>query len=168
MKNLEKIYYKSKAIGKLSSESLKELKLTLTSISVKKRKLREEISLHERELKRRTQNLGRLDWFPLRVFFRHPINKKKQEIERLREKIFENSREYEKSKLGLEIVLQDQVEAAFGVLEDKFDELKKSQMIWDLTVSKAIDGIKDRTTASNSVERIKIRLTRTGSEKNKL
>ncbi|MBE3659741.1 hypothetical protein BOO91_02105 [Vibrio navarrensis] len=70
MNSFDKVYFKSKAVGRLSSKSLSELKSTLTDIEIGKHKLKKEISLANQQLKELNSDLSWINWFPLKLFFR--------------------------------------------------------------------------------------------------
>lgn len=67
MSNFDKVYFKSKAVGRLSSKSLSELKSTLTDIERGKHKLKKEIALANQQLKELNFDSW-INWFPLKLF----------------------------------------------------------------------------------------------------
>lgn len=160
MNNYDKVYFKSKVVGKLSSQSLSELKSTLQDIESGKRKLREKISSATKVLKLTESKLNWINWIPLKILFKEKISLKQQEILSLKDDLNTLKVEYEKHQLGLDISLTDQLEAAFGTLDDKFSEIMSTKKIWDVTTSQRVNRVIERTTANNTIERKSIALKR--------
>ncbi|CAM4109663.1 hypothetical protein [Pseudoalteromonas byunsanensis] len=165
MNNFDKIYFKSKAVGRLSSQSLNELKSTLTEIEGSKSKLESEIKATNEQLKKQESELSWINWFPLKLFFQSKIESKKQAIAKTSEVLRKKEQDYENHTLGLEVELTDQLEAAFGTLDDRFSEVLNIKKVWDITTSQSIDRVAERTVANNVIERKEISLKRTSNSK---
>lgn len=165
MNNLDKVFFKSKAVGKLSSQHLDELKSTLYKIEESRNKLKSEIdSIHEK-LNKVKFELFWINWFPLKLALKNKITIKKDIITTLSKEFHELKQKYDNHKLGLEILLPDRLEAAFGTLDDKFSKILTCNKIWDVTTSQSIDRVAERTTANNVIERKVVTLNRTQNEK---
>lgn len=165
MNNIGKVYFKSKAIGKLSSQSLNELKQTLSDIEVAKKKLKSEIGSETHALNRMKSGLSWINWFPLKLFLKDQIEVKKSAINDIIKAIGQLEEEYDRHKLGLEISLPDHLDAAFGTLDDRFSEALTSEKIWDVTTSQMIDNVAERTTANSVIERKTVSLKRSYNPK---
>ncbi|WP_391856326.1 Atg14 domain-containing protein [Vibrio cidicii] len=165
MNSFDKVYFKSKAVGRLSSKSLSELKSTLTDIKRGKHKLKKEIALANQQLKELNSDLSWINWFPLKLFFQSKIESKKKSIEKINGDLEQLEQDYKKHKLGLEVSLSSKLEAAFGTLDDRFSEVQKTKKVWDVTTSQSIDRIVERTTANNVIERKEVSLTRASNSK---
>lgn len=165
MEYFNKVYFKSKAVGKLSSQNLSELKSKLLDIESGKRELKSKIASATKILKSAKSELNWINWFPLRFLFKEKISLKKKSIESLKDDLVTLEAEYKKHQLGLDISLTDQLEAAFGALDDKFSKMILMKEIWDVTTSQGIDRVIERTTANNTIERQSVSLTRSDISK---
>ena len=165
MNNFDKVFLKSKVVGKLSSSNLNELKSTLQNIESGKKKLRSKIALATKALKSAESKLNWINWFPIKFLFKERIILKKQNILSFKADLDTLKSEYEKHQLGLDISLTDRLQAAFGTLDDKFSEIMSTQKVWDVTTSQRIDRVIERTTANNSIERKSVDLKRSDNSK---
>lgn len=165
MNNFDKVYFKSKVVGKLSSQSLSELKSTLLDIESGKKKLRIKIASATNILKSAESQLNWINWFPLKFLFKEKILLKKQTILSFKDDLNALKVEYEKHQLGLDISLTDRLEAAFGTLDDKFSEIMSTKKVWDVTTSQRVDRVIERTTANNTIERKSVVLKRSDISK---
>ncbi|MGS3139764.1 hypothetical protein ACB316_16295 [Aeromonas sanarellii] len=165
MNNYEKVYFKSKAVGRLSSHNLNELKTSLIDIESGKRSLRKSIDSNNVLLDKLKSELSWINWFPLRFFFKGKIELKTQAITKVSEALILQKQDYERHKLGLEVSLSDQLEAAFGSLDDTYSEMINTKKVWDITTSQSIDRVAQRTTAHNIIERKEVSLKRTSNNK---
>lgn len=165
MNNFDKVYFKSKVVGKLSSKSLSDLKSTLQDIESAKRKLRTKIASATTILKSTESQLNWINWFPLKLLFKEKIPLKKQIILKLKDDLNTLKVEYDKHQLGLDISLTDRLDAAFATLDDKFSEIMSTEKIWDVTTSQRVNRVIERTTANNTIERKSVALKRSGIPK---
>ncbi len=165
MNNYEKVYFKSKAVGRLSSHNLNELKTTLIDIDKGRRSLRKNIDADNALLDKLKSDLSWINWFPLRLFFKIKIESKTQAITKTSEALIKLKQDYERHKLGLEVSLSGQLEAAFGTLDDTYSEIINTKKVWDITTSQSIDRVAQRTTAHNIIERKEVSLKRTSNSK---
>lgn len=165
MNNYEKVYFKSKAVGRLSSHNLNELKASLIDIESGRRSLRKNIDSDNVLLDKLKSELSWINWFPLRFVFKGKIELKTQAITKVSEALIQQKQDYERHKLGLEVSLSDQLEAAFGSLEDTYSEMINTKKVWDITTSQSIDRVAHRTTAHNIIERKEVSLKRTSNNK---
>lgn len=165
MVNLDKVYFKSRAVGKLSSESLNELKSTLRDIESGRSKLEKDIGFAEKQLKQMKSDLAWINWFPLKLVFKNKIQIKKDTITNISKSLKKLAHDYERHKLGLEISLSEQLEAAFGTLDDRFSDVLDTQKMWDITTSQSIDRVAERTTANNVIERKAVSFKRVHNSK---
>lgn len=165
MNNFDKVYFKSKVVGKLSSNNLNELKSTLQDIESDKKKLRSKITSASKILKPAESKLNWINWFPVKFLFKEKISLKKQTILSLKSDLNTLKSEYEKYQLGLDISLTDRLDAAFGTLDDKFSEIMSTKKVWDVTTSQRIDRVIERTTANNTIERKCVALKRSDNSK---
>jgi hypothetical protein len=165
MNHFDKVYFKSKVVGKLSSQSLSELKSTLQDIESGKKKLRTKIVFAMKILKSAESQLNWINWFPLKFLFKEKISLKKQTVMSLKDDLNTLKVEYEKHQLGLDISLTDRLESAFGTLDDKFSEIMSTKKIWDVTTSQRVDRVIERTTANNTIERKSVALKRSDISK---
>lgn len=165
MNNFDKVYFKSKVVGKLSSSNLSELKSTLQNIESGKNKLRSKITSATKTRQTAESQLNWVNWFPIKLLFKEKISHKKQTILNLKCDINTLKSEYEKHQLGLDISLTDQLESAFGALDDKFSEIMSTQKVWDVTTSQRTDRVVERTTANNRIERQSVALKRANNSK---
>ncbi|GIU41206.1 hypothetical protein [Shewanella colwelliana] len=165
MNSFEKVFFKSKVIGKLSSSNLNELKSTLQNIESGKNKLRSKITLATKALKSAESELNWINWLPIKFLFKEKIILKEKNILIFKAELDTLKSEYEKHQLGLDISLTDRLEAAFGTLDDKFSEIMSTQKVWDVTTSQRIDRVIERTTANNSIERKSVALKRSDNSK---
>ncbi|WP_462163453.1 hypothetical protein [Pseudoalteromonas xiamenensis] len=149
MNNLDKVYFKSRAVGKLSSQSLNELKSTLRDIESGRSKLEKDIGFAEKQLKQEKSDLAWINWFPLKLVLKNKIKIKKDAITKISENLKKLAQDYERHKLGLDVSLSEQLEAAFGTLDDRFSDVLGTQKVWDITTSQSIDRVAERTTANN-------------------
>lgn len=155
MAQLDKVFFKSKAIGKLSSDNLKELQLTLSQIEEGKQRLKNKIDAAKTTLHKEKSALSWINWFPLKQILRNKVGAKQTNISEITKDLNELENEYDKHVLGLEISLSDQLEAAFATLDDRFTEILAVNKVWDITSSQTINSIAERTTAKNLFERKK-------------
>tara|TARA_R110001583_G_scaffold104784_1_gene252194 strand:+ start:100 stop:990 length:891 start_codon:yes stop_codon:yes gene_type:complete len=165
MNNFDKVYFKSKVVGKLSSSNLSELKSTLQNIESGKNKLRLKITSATKTLQTAESQLNWVNWFPIKLFFKEKILHKKQTILNLEGDINTLKSEYEKHQLGLDISLTDRLESAFGALDDKFSEIMSTKKVWDVTTSQRTDRVVERTTANSRIERQSVALKRADNSK---
>ncbi|AZQ82954.1 hypothetical protein EKO29_02085 [Colwellia sp. Arc7-635] len=165
MNNFDKVYFKSKVVGKLSSQSLSELKSTLQDIESGKKKLKIKIASATNIFKSAESQLNWINWFPLKLLFKEKILLKKQTILSFKDDLNALIVDYEKHQLGLDISLTDRLEAAFGTLDDKFSEIMSTKKIWDVTTSQRVDRVIERTTANNTIERKSVALKRSDISK---
>jgi hypothetical protein len=165
MNNFDKVYFKSKVVGKLSSQSLSELKSTLQDIESGKKKLKIKIASATNIFKSAKSQLNWINWFPLKLLFKEKILLKKQTILSFKDDLNALIVDYEKHQLGLDISLTDRLEAAFGTLDDKFSEIMSTKKIWDVTTSQRVDRVIERTTANNTIERKSVALKRSDISK---
>lgn len=165
MNSFDKVYFKSKVVGKLSSNHLCELKSTLQNIESDKKKLRSKITSTTKALKTAKSQLNWINWFPIKFLFKEKISLKKQTILSLKGDLNTLKLDYEKHQLGLDISLSDRLEAAFGTLDDKFSEIISTEKVWDVTTSQRIDRVIERTTANNTIERKSVALRRSDHSK---
>ncbi|KFZ38989.1 hypothetical protein HR45_00890 [Shewanella mangrovi] len=165
MNKLDKVYFKSRAVGKLSSQSLNELKSSLRDIENGRRKLEKDIGFAEKQLKQVTSDLAWINWFPLKLVFKNKIKIKKDTITKISESLEKLAHDYERHKLGLDISLSEQLEAAFGTLDDRFSDVLDTQKMWDITTSQSIDRVAERTTANNVIERKAVSFKRLNNSK---
>jgi hypothetical protein len=165
MNNFDKVYFKSKVVGKLSSSNLSELKSTLKNIESGKKKLRLKITSATKTLQTAESQLNWVNWFPIKLLFKEKISHKKQTILNLEGDINTLKSEYEKHQLGLDISLTDRLEAAFGALDDKFSEIMSTKKVWDVTTSQRTDRVVERTTANSRIERQSVALKRADNSK---
>ncbi|WP_417704239.1 hypothetical protein [Rheinheimera aquimaris] len=165
MNNFDKVYFKSKAVGKLSSQNLNELKSTLTDIETGKRKLKKEIESASEQLRKLKFALSWINWFPVKYVFQKQIEFRKQAISTISESLLKLEQDYKRHKLGLEVSLSEQLEAAFATLDDRFSEVLNTKKVWDITTSQKIDRVVERTTANNVIERKEVSLTRAKNSK---
>lgn len=156
MNNLDKVYFKSKTIGKLSSQNLNELKFTLNEMKKGKNRLKNQISSADIKLNKEKSKLSWINWFPFNLLLKTKIQSKKNEISAIQSELNKLEQDFEKHKLGLEIVLTNRQETAFGTLDDEFSKVMSVEQIWDITTSQSIDRIVERTTANHMIERKKI------------
>lgn len=153
----DKVYFKSKIIGRLSSDSLKDLKGNLSEAKVKKEKLEREISTSEMELSKYQRRLSWINWFPIKIFFKKSIPLKQEHIEKLKSQLAELKSEHDRCKVGIEICLSDNLDAAFGTLSDIYLRLSAVSRIWDMTTSQQVDRVAMRTMANSTCERKPVR-----------
>jgi hypothetical protein len=165
MNNFDKVYFKSKVVDKLSSQSLIEMKSTLQDIESGKKKLKVEMASATKVIKSVESQLHWINWFPLKFLFKEKISLKEQTILSLEGDLNALKVKYEKHRLGLDISLTDRLEAAFGTLDDKFADLMSTEKIWDVTTSQKVDRVIERTTANSTVERAPIALRRSNTSK---
>ncbi|MEM5504930.1 hypothetical protein WNY81_08710 [Shewanella frigidimarina] len=165
MNNFDKVYFKSKVVGKLSSSNLSELKSTLQNIESGKNKLRLKITSATKTLQAAESQLNWVNWFPIKLLFKEKISHKKQTILNLEGDINTLKSEYEKHQLGLDISLTDRLESAFGSLDDKFSEIMSTKKVWDVTTSQRTDRVVERTTANSRIERQSVALKRADNSK---
>lgn len=165
MNSFNKVYFKSKVVGKLSSNHLNELKSTLQNIESDKKKLRSKITSTTKTLKTTESQLNWIDWFPIKFLFKGKVSLKKQTILSLKDDLNTLKLDYEKYQLGLDISLSDRLEAAFGTLDDKFSEIMSTKKVWDVTTSQRTDRVMERTTANNKIERKSVALKRSDNSK---
>jgi len=165
MNSFDKVYFKSKVIGRLSSNHLSELKSTLQNIESDKKKLKSKIISAMKTLKITESQLSWINWFPINFLFEEKISLKKQTILSLKGNLNSLKLDYEKHQLGLDISLSDRLEAAFGTLDDKFSEIMSTKKVWDVTASQRIDRVIERTTANNTIERKSVALKRSDNSK---
>lgn len=165
MNSFEKVYFKSKVVGKLSSNHLCELKSTLQNIESDKKKLSSKITSTTEALNTAESQLNWINWFPVNFLFKEKISLKKQTILSLKGDLNTLKLDHEKHQLGLDISLSDQLEAAFGTLDDKFSGIMSTEKVWDVTTSQIIDRVIERTTANNTIERTSVALRRSDSSR---
>jgi len=60
---------------------------------------------------------------------------------------------YENFKLDIDFNMDQSILNDYTILKNSFSPLAKSQMIWDITTSKSVDRVKERSAASTSVSR---------------
>jgi hypothetical protein len=60
---------------------------------------------------------------------------------------------YENFKLDIDFNMDQSILNDYTILKNSFGPLAKSQMIWDITTSKSVDRVKERSAASTSVTR---------------
>lgn len=160
MVQLDKVFFKSKAISKLSSDNLKELQLTISQIEEGKQRLKNKIDAAKTTLHQEKSALSWINWFPLKQILRNKVGEKQTNISEIIKDINELENEYDEHTLGLEISLPDQLEAAFGTLDDRFTEILAVNKVWDITTSQTINSIAERTTANNLFERKEIAINK--------
>lgn len=165
MIDLDKVYFKSKAVGKLSSQSLIDLKSMLHNIDKEKSKLQENFFYINRNIEDIESNLAWINWFPVKIFFKRNISSKKEALFTLREKSTKLDSEIKKHQLGLEIQISDKLESIFGSLSYQFNNLTSIDKAWDVTTSRRTDRVVERTAADNVIERKEVRLTLSDSSK---
>lgn len=165
MTDFEKVYFRSKAVGKLSSQNLKDLKNTLIEIERGKDKLNSEIADNRKNLKLQTSKLSKINWFPIKFLFKERIQEINSLIQSLNEEHNDLKTRLAKHQLGLEITIPDKLDAIFTTLCDDFSELSSVQKIWDLTTSRRTDQYRERTAATETIERELVRFSRQQNSK---
>ena len=165
MIDFEKVYFRSKAVGRLSSQHLKELKETLTEIESKKQKIAKGISNAKEEIKKEKRSLSRVNWFPVRLFFKEKIKSKESSITTLENQIETLQDSLSRHQLGIEVKLTHRTESIFATLCDDFSTLSSVGRIWDITTSQKTDRVAERTTANNAIERSTVSFSRSESSK---
>ena len=165
MIDLDKVYFKSKVEGKLSSQNLIDLKNMLHDIEHSRKKLQENVYITNRNIKNTESNLAWVNWFPVKFFFKRSISSKKSALLTLREKSAELDSEIKKHQLGLEIQISDKLENIFGSLSYQFNNLISIDKAWDVTTSRRTDRVVERTAADNVIERKEVRLKLSDSSK---
>ncbi|MGK4476240.1 hypothetical protein [Aeromonas molluscorum] len=165
MIDLDKVYFNSKAVGKLSSQNLIELKDILHNIDKEKSKLQESFFDITRKIESIESSLVWIDWFPARLFFKRNMSSKKEALFTLREKSKKLDCEIKNHQLRLEIKISDKLESIFGSLGYQFNNLASIDKAWDVTTSRRTDRVVERTAADNVIERKEVRLTLSDSSK---
>ncbi|MCK2084495.1 hypothetical protein HB860_11200 [Aeromonas sp. 3925] len=165
MIDLDKVYFKSKVVGKLSSQNLIDLKNMLHDIEHSRRKLQDNVHITNENIKDTESNLAWINWFPAKLFFKRSISSKKSALLTLREKSAELDSEIKKHQLGLEIQISDKLENIFGSLSYQFNKLISIDKAWDVTTSRRTDRVVERTAANNVIERKEVRLKLSDSPK---
>lgn len=165
MNNFDKVYFKSKAVGRLSSQNINELKSIISNIDSKRTNIEKEIYLAKNQLKKLESTLSWVNWFPLKALFKKEIETKEKSIKNISKTLIKLEKDYENHMLGLEISLPDQLETAFGTLDDRFSEILNTKKVWDITTSRSIDRVAERTKANDVIERKEVSLKREDNEK---
>ena len=65
---------------------------------------------------------------------------------------------YENYKFTIDFDLDSQTEAEYSLVECSFDEIQKSIMLWDMTSTKSVNMIKERSSAWMEISRTKFGL----------
>jgi len=156
-----KTFYKSRLIGKITSETLQELKENFKNASKQKQKLKSKSFAISQKLKKLKNKKKWLNWFPLSKLFLKKIKVLDQQISDETEKLKTVNDELEKCKVAIEIEIDRNLEAAFGTLSEVYSKVINSDIIWDITTSQKIDRIALRTIAENLVARKEVNFKKT-------
>ena len=148
-----KTFYKSRLIGKISSETLDELKGNLIIAAKRHENLSEQLLTHQKQLKGLKLRKKWLGWSPLSKLYSKKVMEWENEITQFEISILKTKEDLEKCKVEIEIVIDGNVEAGFGTLNHAFSEVQQSEKIWDITTSQMVDRVAQRTEANHTVER---------------
>lgn len=165
MHNFDKVYFKSKVVGRLSSQNLQELKSTLLKAKARREELKKKISIIEQKVTDKKSKLRWLNWFPIKLLFKEKISLINQVLLELNSQQKSSEEEYEKCLVAIDISLSERLDTVFGTLDDKFSDLLSTDKIWDITTSQKVDKFVERTTANNFLERKVVSLKRSNNEK---
>lgn len=155
-----KTFYKSKLVGKISSEALQELKENLRKASQERAELIEQLDAQREQLHRLKLKRKWLGWFPLSKLLSGKVSEWDAGIARAETLLEDSERDLQKCKVEIEIELADNLEAAFGALYHAYSQVQQSDCIWDITTSQKVDRIALRTTADQAVDRKPVRFSK--------
>lgn len=148
-----KTFYKSRLVGKITSEALEELKENLRKAFQERKVLTEQLNTQQKQLNRLKLKRRLLGWFPLSKMFSGKVSEWVEGIAKSESQVKDSEQKLQECKVAIEIELAENAEAGFGTLYNAYSQVQKSDRIWDITTSQKVDRVALRTTADQSVDR---------------
>ncbi|ASZ12496.1 hypothetical protein KTO58_12095 [Chitinophaga pendula] len=150
---------KSAAVGTLTSDSLKDLKMLLLAADTAFEETNSRLIDRNAKLTNTTRKLRMLETTIFRFLFKKKIQKYHDTSALLQEEITELQEQLTLSTVSLEIDCDDIYFELYNNINKAFELLTYSKKKWDFTSSKRNNMVADRTAASQSVTRSEISIS---------
>lgn len=147
----------SSSVSSMTSAGLSEVKRLINEAAGRRADLTRSISeitaiLHKRERKLRIAQA-----FIIRLFTQNIVPRLASEVLESGTELDKAQRELEGCYVPIEFGLDDAANGTFAALSRSFSALSSSQKIWDITETAQTNRVKERTTATKSINRVLVR-----------
>ncbi len=151
---------KSASTHELTSEGLQGLRQLLNDVDREQQRLDAELFTARQDWEKKSRAYER---WKKGVLFKHiwkdRFITREQESQEAHARLDELGEQRRLTFVATNIEISDDVRPAFGRLHDAFSRLAESQAIWDTLTTQRVDRIRERTEASNSIERTLVRFS---------
>jgi hypothetical protein len=148
---------KSAEVSVLTSPGLGELKRLINEAGVKRRELSGQVEIEQEQLDRAHRRLRFARSFIVRLFTRKSVPGLIVALDGARERLEDTTAERDGCYIEVDFGFDDTTLNSYAALVRAFEALSSCQRIWDITTTKAIDRVRERTAASTALSRTSVR-----------
>lgn len=147
----------SAAVSEMTSVGLGELKRLINEAALRKIELIERVQVDEVRLAKTERKLSFARAFIIRLFTQRFIPRLAEEAQHARENLEDSRAELSGCYVDIDFGLDDATAGTFAAMCRSFEALCSCEKIWDITSTVRTDRIRERTTATQRLERSPVR-----------